>query len=364
MKVKTITCHDVYNLGASLQAYALAEYLSEIGQEVEIIDYKPLYLQHYNLKKVNNPAYDKPVLKELYLLLKLPERLKGRRSKRKKEFDKFRETFLPITNQTYCTNEELKRDVPEADIYFAGSDQIWNTLFKNGKDPAFYLDFAPSESIRASYAASFATEDIVEEEKVNVKKRLEKMDYISVREKSGIEIINQLGIKGAVHVLDPVFLLKQAKWIEIEKKGDFREPYLLVYDFEGNEKIRDFVIRKAKEENLAIYSILSCDYCDRCFEEEGPQMFISLIHHAEYIVSNSFHGTAFAIIFRKPFAVFDRSEKINTRMQDLIKSMCLTNYTELKDYENVEKNIEKQIENSKFYIDCVLKNMKGVSDES
>ena len=257
MKVKTITCHDVYNLGASLQAYALAEYLSEIGQEVEIIDYKPLYLQHYNLKKVNNPAYDKPVLKELYLLLKLPERLKGRRSKRKKEFDKFRETFLPITNQTYCTNEELKRDVPEADIYFAGSDQIWNTLFKNGKDPAFYLDFAPSESIRASYAASFATEDIVEEEKVNVKKRLEKMDYISVREKSGIEIINQLGIKGAVQVLDPVFLLKQAKWIEIEKKGDFREPYLLVYDFEGNEKNTGLCDKKGKRrESGNIFDII------------------------------------------------------------------------------------------------------------
>ena len=195
MKVKTITCHDVYNLGASLQAYALAEYLSEIGQEVEIIDYKPLYLQHYNLKKVNNPAYDKPVLKELYLLLKLPERLKGRRSKRKKNLTSSEKHFTYYESDV-CTNEELKRDVPEADIYFAGSDQIWNTLFKNGKDPAFYLDFAPSESIRASYAASFATEDIVEEEKVNVKKRLEKMDYISVREKSGIEIINQLGIKG------------------------------------------------------------------------------------------------------------------------------------------------------------------------
>ncbi len=364
MKIKTITCHDVYNLGASLQAYALAEYLRKIGQEVEIIDYKPLYLQHYNLNKVNNPVYDKPVLRELYLLMKLPERLKDRRSKRKKEFDKFRETFLPITNQTYCTNEELKRDVPEADIYFAGSDQIWNTLFKNGKDPAFYLDFAPSGSVRASYAASFATEDIVEEEKINVKRRLEKMDYISVREKSGIAIVNQLGIKGAVQVLDPVFLLEQSKWIEMEKNSDFREPYLLVYDFEGNEKIQGFVIKKAKEENLKIYSILPCDYCDRCFNEEGPQMFISLIHYAEYIVSNSFHGTAFAIIFRKPFAVFDRSEKINTRMHDLVKSMCLTNYTELKDYENVEKNIEKQIEDSKFYIDCVLQNMKGVNDES
>lgn len=364
MKIKTITCHDVYNLGASLQAYALAEYLREIGQEVEIIDYKPLYLQRYNLKKVNNPTYDKPVLRELYLLLKLPERLKDRRSKRKKEFDKFREIFLPTTDQTYCTNEELKRDVPEADIYFAGSDQIWNTLFKNGKDPAFYLDFAPSGSVRASYAASFATEDIVEEEKINVKRRLEKMDYISVREKSGIEIIDKLGIKGAVQVLDPVFLLEQSKWIEIEKKSVFREPYLLVYDFEENEKIRDFALKKAKEENLAIYSILSCDYCDRCFEEEGPQMFISVIHHAEYIVSNSFHGTAFAIIFRKPFAVFDRSEKINTRMQDLVKSMCLTNCTELIDYENAEKNIERQIEDSKSYINRVLKNMEGVKDES
>lgn len=363
MKIKTITCHDVYNLGASLQAYALAEYLKEIGQEVEIIDYKPFYLQHYSLKKVNNPAYNKPILRELYLILKLPRRLKDRNSRRKKEFDKFTETFLPITSKTYYTNEELKQDAPKADIYFAGSDQIWNTIFENGKDPAFYLDFAPEGSVRASYAASFATEDIIEEEKYDVKNRLEKMDYISVREKSGITIIEQLGIKGAVQVLDPVFLLERLKWIRIEKDYNFQESYLLVYDFEGDEKIRDFAIKKAREGKLAIYSVLPCDYCDRCFEEEGPRMFISLIHHAEYIVSNSFHGTAFAIIFRKPFAVFDRSEKINTRMQDLIKSMQLMNYTELKDYEIAEKNIEKQITHSKSYIDCVVKSAKGVSDE-
>ena len=178
MKIKTITCHDVYNVGASLQAYALVEYLRNLGHQAEIIDYKPPYLQHYQLTGVANPRYDKPVLREIYQLLKLPGRIAARKSRRKKNFDIFTEKYLPRTSKTYSSIEELKADTPEADIYIAGSDQIWNPLFQNGKDPSFFLQFAPNSSKRISYAASFAVDALAAEDSGRLKEWLKNLDAI------------------------------------------------------------------------------------------------------------------------------------------------------------------------------------------
>ena len=112
MKIKIITCHDVYNLGASLQAYALSKYLIDLGNEVEIINYKPDYLSvHFRLFGGVNPSYDKPFLREIYQILKFPIRLKARLGKRKKEFDKFT-SILPLTKVKYSSNEDLKKNYP------------------------------------------------------------------------------------------------------------------------------------------------------------------------------------------------------------------------------------------------------------
>lgn len=182
MKIKTITCHNVYNAGASLQAYALAAYLRKQGHEVQIIDYVPDYLEHYKLSGVANAAYDKPFVREFYNMAKLPGRLLARYGRRKKAFDQFTAQYLPLTERHYNTYAELLEDPPAADVYFAGSDQIWNTLFQNGKDPAFYLQFAPVGRICAAYAASFATRTVAPEYQAQTKAWLKKLDYISVRE--------------------------------------------------------------------------------------------------------------------------------------------------------------------------------------
>ena len=243
MKIKTITCHDVYNVGASLQAYALVTYLRKLGHDAQIIDYKPDYLSnHYPLWGLGNPAYDKPVIRELYNLAKLPGRLKARNGKA--EYDRFTAEFLPLTPRRYTSNDDLKQNPPEADVYFAGSDQIWNCFFPNGKDPAFYLDFAPAGSVRASYAASFAMDDIPEEWKPDVKRRLSGLDHISVRESSGAAIVERLGIPGAVQVMDPVFLLDSEAWASIEKPVPNTEPYVLLYDFDRNPEMVRFARRQ------------------------------------------------------------------------------------------------------------------------
>lgn len=359
MKIKTITCHEVYNVGASLQAYALSCYLRMLGHDVEIIDYKPDYLAKYKLLGVGNPKYDKIFLRELYQLAKLPGRLIYKYGRRKKEFDRFTKKYLLLTQRKYRTNEELKEYPPEADIYLAGSDQIWNTAFNNGKDPAFYLDFAPDTSIKASYAASFATEDILENWKPKVTKWLKHLDFISVREASGVEIIKRLGVSGVVQVLDPVFLIEKDEWKQLEKKINKIEPYVLVYDFDNNKEINDFASDLAKKNGWKVYSFLKNKRCDRCFDKEGPGAFLWLIHHAEYVISNSFHATAFSIIYRKPFVVFNRKEAINTRMRDLVMSLkldkCLIQnekqFNEKKiDYDVVYEKVNEEILKSKNYI--------------
>ena len=363
MRIKTITCHDVYNAGASLQAYALVTYLRSLGHEVEIIDYKPDYLSnHYPLWGLNNSAFDKPIVRELYNLAKLPGRIKARYSKRKVSFDAFRKEFLPITKRRYTSNEELKRDPPQADVYFAGSDQIWNCFFRNGKDPAFYLDFAPAGAVKASYAASFATEDVAEEWKPQVRQWLSGLDYISVRESSGVEIIEHLGIPNSVQVLDPVFLLNREMWTAIEKLPERTEPYVLLYDCDRNPKMVQFARDLAKEHGWMLYSVLPCEKCDRCFGQEGPQTFVGLVHNAEFVVSNSFHATAFSLIFQKQFVVFNRSESINTRMRDILKLVGAMNRLitdpdqELQriHYDEIEKKLNRAIQNSKKYIAEVL----------
>lgn len=365
MRIKTITCHDVYNVGASLQAYALMAYLNKLGHEVEIINYKPDYLnKHYKLGVVGNPKYDKSVLREIYLLLKLPGRLKAKYSKRKKEYDNFTNTYLSCTKLIYRSNEELKHNPPMADLYFAGSDQIWNTIFSNGKDPAFYLDFVPSGCKKASYAASFATDDIESAWKNQITKWLSGLDYISVREKSGVEILNKLGFSRQVQVLDPVFLLDVNDWKKIEKKVVGSEHYILVYDFDHNDELKKLALRAAKEKRCKIYSVLPCKYADKSFEQEGPRAFINLVNNAQMVISNSFHATAFSVIFKKQFVVFERAEKINTRMQDLLalfgldRQLVRTCNKKLDDlyttYDFAESKIAESINWSKQYIDTVL----------
>ncbi len=365
MNIKTITCHDVYNVGASLQAYALAHYLQLQGHEVEIINYKPDYLsKHYSLWGVSNSKYNKPFFRELYQILKLPGRIKARYGKRKKAFDSFTQNMLPLTENRYTSNESLKDNPPEGDVFFAGSDQIWNTLFRNGRDPAFYLDFVPAGKIKASYAASFATENIVSEWRVQVKLWLSKLDYISVRESSAVEMIRGLGLTKAVQVMDPVFLLERKKWNEIETDLGILEPYILIYDFDNNQYIKQRALRLANKNKWKIYSVFNNDYCDRSFYQEGPLTFISLVHHAQYVISNSFHATAFSLIYEKNFEVFCRNESINTRMLDLIKlvglesclinEQCMEKEVRKIDYSMVEGRVSAAIERSKEYIKRVL----------
>lgn len=358
MKIKTITCHHVYNAGASLQAYALAAYLKKLGHEVQIIDYIPDYLVHYKLTGVSNPVYDKPVVRELYNIAKLPGRLAARWGRRKKAYDCFTSQYLPLTERHYASYDELQKYPPEADVYIAGSDQIWNSFFKNGRDPAFYLQFAPQGCIRASYAASFSTETVAPEYQAQTGEWLRTLDHISVRESSGLGILRDLGVSGGVAVVDPVFLLSANEWNTLCPSVKFDAPYVLVYDFDGDPRIRKTAEQLASAHGLRIYTLQKSDYGDKCVGNGGPVEFVQLVRNASFVLSNSFHATAFSLIFHRPFLVFNRSEGINTRMRDLITPVNLQERKSAEDmiaWDDVQDRLDAYIAASKSYIDGVLK---------
>lgn len=323
MKIKTITCHNVYNLGASLQAYALAAYLQSEGHEVEIIDYQPLYLRHYRLVGVPNPRFDRPVWRQAYQIAKFPGRLFDRiASRRKKAFDHFTAEYLPLTSDFYADFDALRSAPPEANLYIAGSDQIWNPVFPNGKDPAFFLNFVPEGKRRISYAASFAVEALEKPEADRMRPWLERLDAISVRESSAVRLLAEMGLAG-IQVVDPVFLLPRKDWVAMAAAPGSRG-YILVYDFDGSPRVREIARHISHRIGKKIVSLFPSDWADVTWTEIGPLEFLGAVLNADIVLSNSFHATAFSLIFQKDFYVVNRTEHINTRMQDLVGDLGLS----------------------------------------
>ncbi len=353
MKIATITCHNVYNVGASLQAYALVRYLQDLGHDVQIIDYEPSYLRHYKLWGVDNPAYDRPVLREIYGALKLPRRIRARHSLKKRQFDAFTRKYLPLTKKMYASNEELRCDPPQAELYIAGSDQIWNPYFKNGLDPAFYLEFAPKGAVRASYAASFAVERVKAEEKEKIIPMLNQFDFISVRESTGLDILQSMGMEHAWQVLDPVFLPDPSIWQKLSEKRLVSEPYVLIYDFDQSPELMRRAEEIARQKNCITVSMSGHEEANRKVEA-GPLEFLSLVRYADTVVTNSFHATAFSVLFKRPLLVFDRIEPINTRMHDFLQLLGLDQDNLLADYSMACSILSDKTEESRAYLTQVI----------
>lgn len=360
MRIRTITCHHVYNHGAYLQAYALVAYLRACRHDVKIINYRPYYLRnHFNLWH-SEEKYKRIGLGWLYVLIKLPQRLVA--LKRKRVFDNFYNKYIPVTEHEYLTHKELQANPPVADCYIAGSDQIWNTLFRNGTDPGFYLNFGNNKTKRISYAASFATSELADGSAIFVKEHLNNFDAISVRESSGLKILNTLGYKG-VEVVDPVFLINKDEWENITTDVVNSEKYLLIYDFEKNADIKVVAKRISKQQNLKIYSVGSrkLSYAHRNYININPFDFVTLIKNASVVISNSFHGTAFAMIFHKPFFVINRIDGLNIRMEDLLYKYGLSSriisskvsddeLIKVINYSQIENILNQEIDKSKQFL--------------
>lgn len=336
MKIKTITCHEVYNYGASLQEYALLEFLNNQGHQASVIHYKPVYLSGHFKMWTLSPRFNKPFLKQLYLLAKLPSRLKA--LKKKKVFDAFHQKYIPTDEKLFTDNEELKSSLPNSDVFICGSDQIWNSFFQNGKDPAFYLNFVPDNKIKISYAASFAIDELEDAVKPLVQENVARMQAVSVRETSGLTILKNLEIENAIQVLDPVFLLDKSHWDKFI--FPINEEYIFIYDFDSNLLIKEIALELKKQKGWKIFSLnQNIDYADTNYWLEGPERFLSLVSQSKINLTNSFHSLAFSLIFQQQFIVVNRTEKINTRMRDLLQLLDLEDnlITTKKNYDALNK---------------------------
>lgn len=365
MKIKTITCHNVYNYGASLQAHALMDYLARQGHQVEIIDYMPPYIRkNLSLWAIGKRWNRNIFIKMAFYAYVVPIRLL--QAKTRKKFAKFNNRYLTLTKR-YNSFEELKNDPPQADVFFCGSDQIWNTQINNGLDPAFYCGFANKDSTRASYAASFSISCLPNTDKPFVKEQLQKMDFISVREKSGLAILNDLGIESGVVVLDPVFLKPKEEWLKMCYKPKYKS-YILVYDQENNATIKSIALhlsQKEKKPIVAFKDLYPRSYANYQERYADPIDFISLIAYADVVITNSFHCMAFSIIMNKPFYVIPRThQKVNSRMKDFLCSLDISNRiidseqalekTSRIDYRSVNSRLEEMRKFSVAYIDTCL----------
>lgn len=318
MRICTITCSNTDNHGARLQTYALAKYLQNHGNDVTVIDYRPPYMDP-SFRVFYWPGLS---IKEwAKFFLRFPQRIRSK--KRHKNFVAFSNKHIPLTEKVYHNVQDLREDPPCADVYIAGSDQIWNTFFPNGTDPAFYLDFGPKTIRRESYAASFATTELRPGTEDFVRTNLSRFDKVSVREKYGLTILEQLGISDGVQEDDPVFLLSAEKWMELSDGTGNGEHYLLVYDFFSDLALKQKAKHVARSQNLQIFSIspFKQHYANKNFTIAGPETFISLIKNAHLVVTNSFHAIAFCAIFQREYVYVPRPDGLNERIEDLINRL-------------------------------------------
>lgn len=372
MKIYTITCHNVYNYGASLQAYALQQYLLKQGHEAKIIDYRPDYLDwHYRLSwwipqsSKYYPVLSKSFIRHgLYVLVRYLNDMKS--YQRALAFRRFNKQYFQLTSKCK-TIKDVKRAAADADCLITGSDQVWNSCtLQNGIDTVFYLGFAPKGATKISYAASFGGNSIDKEAFSFVKDCLSNLNSISVRETSGINVLHGMGLQGAV-VCDPVFLLNKDEWFSAFKNQESNEgDYIFIYNLgHDTEKLLFDANLLKQQSGLKTVSLLTnvSIETDKELRSTSPERFVSLISNARVVLTNSFHATSFSILFNKKVYVYTGHEgKTNARIDDLVK-LCgigkrlnpdAVSLDDEIDYENVNKRMREYIESSKSWLSKAL----------
>lgn len=331
MKIGIITMHKVLNYGSALQAYALQKKIKDLGHEAEIIDYqypnKFQYERGYPFSKNNIKQKIKDHIK-IFLG-------KNVWYNRYKKFKVFWDEHFKLSKY-YKDFETIHKNPPTGyDIYITGSDQVWNTRFAKG-DTTFLLDFAPKDSVRVSYAASFANNEIAEEYKENFSHYLRKYKYISVRENNGSKILKDIaGIESDV-VLDPTFLLSNTEWnslVELSKtyvelpQKKYILLYLLTYAHKPDNSIFELVeylYKNKKYEVIVLGENHKLNVPYSFFEDIGPIDFIKIIRDAEFVITSSYHGVAFSINFNKKFfVVADNNASKDDRILTLLEKFSL-----------------------------------------
>lgn len=323
-KALLITLHRSANYGSVLQAFATQVVLERVGYDVTVIDYfaprnsVPEMLRGLKYKK---PLFEKnPAALFAARAIMLPSYLK-----RRSNFDRFVTKRLKLSETTYHSNAEIASDLPDADLYVTGSDQVWNSEWNGGIDEALFLAFTPENAKRISFSASFGKGSLEEGEVKRTRELLSRYDSITVREDTGVEIVHGLGLE-ADQVLDPTLFLTAEEWLPLISKRRPHGEYILMYNINHNAPLDRFVNRLANKTKLPVYYI-SYQLHD-CFKRGRMRCcvpveeFLSLIANARYVVCDSFHCTAFSVSFNRQFAIVPPN-RFGTRLESFMRVVGL-----------------------------------------
>lgn len=371
MKIGIITWFRHENYGTVLQAIALQKYLRKNGYSVELVDF---HIQdEIQLKKKNNSNF---IQKNYYYLSRIIFHLWKRTHK--KELQEKSCNFQKIIQDHCIITKEIKKEEEyielcnKYDCLIFGSDQIWNP---NWYHPFYFANYDAIHTDLIAYAASFGVSSIPSKLKPVYQKALSRFKSIGLREEKGCELVSQISDKKPQMVVDPTMLLSSSEWEQLEHARLMKEKYIVCYFLSDNFSHWRAAKKFAKKKHLPLviipqggFSYISSKYViTNC----GIEDFLSLIHNAEYVITDSFHGTVFSIIYQKPFYTFERHSPTspfsqNSRIDNLLKlagaSKYLIKYNsstihelDIIDYHTVSKNIEKHIKRSKEYLRDSLK---------
>lgn len=320
MKVGIYTIHRANNFGAMLQAYATQYVINHLGAEAEIVNF---YSEGESKKNsyVRKPSDLKSLIKSIFALVN---------PKIWKKCELFRDFHdsMPLSKK-YASHDELWSCPPVYDIHLVGSDQVWNVERGLSEKPLFFLDFLKGDERRISYASSFGSTNIPSEVTNRIKEYLSNFSAISVRESSGVEYLKgQCGLSSK-QVLDPTLLMTEDQWRSLNIGAPLvGGKYIAFYGFDKSENCRRIISTLRKRLNMPIVAVsvsttVTSSYeIDHFIQAAGPLEFLNLFSNAAFILTGSFHGTAFAVNFRKDFVVL-RFGKRMTRMESLLDILGL-----------------------------------------
>lgn len=329
MNIGIVTFTTGDNFGQRLQNYALQEIIESFGNSVKTIRRKDFRLSYkYNIKR------------QLKAFLNSEISIDLERSKCFKKFDDNYILYYKDIIDPVRVSLDLKNNF---DIFIAGSDQIWSPL-SGDVDSFYFLDFAEDEQ-KYSYAASFSVSELPENKKDEFQTLLQGFKNINVREQQGAMFVEKLLGRTANVVLDPTLLLTPDKWTSIENKPrwfDVNKKYILKYLL-GNENSNE-IEKYAKQNGLEVIDVLNKKNKEYVI---GPSEFLFLIHNAEIVYTDSYHGTIFSILYEKKFVHCVRNDNLHdmsSRFNTLFNKLGIhKDGLEISvSHENVNYNLEKE----------------------
>lgn len=330
MNVSLITIHVGNNFGSVLQTIASCKILEDMGLHVTVVNYRPDRVSFKNYVKGAFSSLPKLIWRIIFL----PIYLKNRHI-----YNSYLNKYCHLSRPIY-SYQTFSECCPPADIYVTGSDQVWNSKHNEGFDNRYF--FANIEGPKIALSSSIGRTDIDDNEKALFKKYLSHYSSISVREESAVELLKSIGISSTL-LLDPTLLIRKSDWANYMSSRIVKDRYVLLYlpyNIVNKQIIIDSAIKIAKDHNLKIvtfsWTLTNQSYADKTIKFANPGDFISLLYYADYIITNSFHGTAFSINLNKQFWVFQPSA-FSTRIESIL------NLTGLQDRMLTEKLTDNDV---------------------